>query len=113
MDRYDYREAIKADIKNYIENEGLTFDSREEFINTMEETAWTADSITGNASGSYTFNRWKAEECLCHNLDLLCEAYRELGGTPDPGNPEECDVTIRCYLLYGCICDVAGEMYGN
>jgi hypothetical protein len=113
MDRYDYREAIKADINYYIVTEGLTFDSREEFIDAMEETAWTEDSITGNASGSYTFNRWKAEEYLCHNLDLLCEACREFGSTPDLENPEACDVIIRCYLLYECIRDVAAEMYGD
>lgn len=112
MERYDYREAIKADIKNYIENEALTFDSREEFVAVMY-FSWAADSITGNASGSYTFSRWKAEEYLCHNLDLLCEAYREFGGAPDLESPEACDVTIRCYLLYECIRDVAGEMYGD
>lgn len=58
-------------------------------------------SVTGNASGSYTFNTWKAEEYLCHNLNLLAEANEEFGSNSDilSDGAEVCDVIIRCYLL--------------
>lgn len=69
--------------------------------------------MTGNASGSYTFNTWQAEEYLCHNMDLLEEACAEFG--EDVGNAVECgaeycDVTIRCYLLSGAISDALDEL---
>ena len=58
-----------------------------------------SDEITGNASGSYTFNRYQAEENICHNMDLLQEACEEFCCEPKIDNAEWCDVTIRCYLL--------------
>ena len=64
------------------------------------------DSVTGNASGSYTFNTWQAEENLCHNMDLLEEACREFDCKPKLDNAEWCDVTIRCYLLDDAISEV-------
>jgi hypothetical protein len=69
--------------------------------------------VTGNASGSYTFNAWKAEEYLCHNLDLLGEALAEFGCEPNyitEKGAEACDVTIRCYLLGQAISEVLSEM---
>lgn len=71
MERYDYLEAIKEDQrKQYSSN------IRKQDLN---DTLFTCDSVTGNASGSYTFNTWTAEEYLCHNWDLLGEALTELG----------------------------------
>ena len=69
------------------------------------------DSITGNASGSYTFSTWKAEENLCHNLDLLKEALQEFGSDLNYlESPEACDVTIRCYLLGQVLQEVLDEL---
>ena len=70
------------------------------------------DSVTGNASGSYTFNAWKAEEYLCHNWDLLAEAIEEFGGNTDilRAGAKSCDVTIRCYLLGQCIAAALDEL---
>lgn len=107
MTRYNYREHITSDIIDYInDNINLAeYDSREELAEYLEEALWTADSVTGNASGSYTFNRWEAEENLCHNLDLLEDACTEFGGCAGDLllDPETADVTIRCYLLGECI----------
>ena len=102
--RYDYREAVKSDVMEYIESEinFAEFDSLEELGEYLNETLWTVDSVTGNASGSYTFNSWKAEENICHNLDLLGEALEEFGCGADylmKNGEESADVTIRCYLL--------------
>lgn len=71
------------------------------------------DDVTGNASGSYTFSTWQAEEYLCHNLDLLEEVLREFGYDGDyllAQGVEVADVMIRCYLLSQVIADVLEEI---
>ncbi len=111
---YNYREEMAQDIKEYIrenesEFEGLDIDELRDKLN---DDLWTEDSVTGNASGSYTFNRFRAEEYIKDNLDLLSEAYEELSTPEDLGrelidqNYESMDVTIRCYLLYQVIDEV-------
>ena len=100
---YNYLEAMKSDIMDYIHNEVNTneFASREELEEHLNDGLWTVDSVTGNGSGSYTFNSYQAEENICHNLDLLAEALEEFGGGCDilKDGAEAADVTIRCYLL--------------
>lgn len=110
---YNYMEAIKEDIKDYI-NEEVTlsnFSDREELEEKLNEDLWTVDSVTGNASGSYTFDTYTAEEYICHNLDLLAEACEEFGILdPLKEGAESCDVTIRCYLLSQAIGEVLDDM---
>lgn len=113
--KYNYLSAVKEDVKNYIEeNEIKVYSSNREDIELqLNEDLWIEDSVTGNASGSYTFNRWQAEENLCHNMNLLEEALAEFGG--DFGKAVErgaeyCDVTIRCYLLAQAIAEVLDEV---
>jgi hypothetical protein len=68
--------------------------------------------VTGNASGSYTFNTYEAEENICHNLDLLEEALDEFGsghGYLLDNGAEAADVTIRCYLLGPAISEALDE----
>ena len=107
MERYDYLEHMTADIIEAI-REDYTPDEirermndRDEFAQQLNDDLWTYDSVTGNASGSYYCNSWKAEEALAHNWDLLADALDEFGGDTDilRKGPEACDVTIRCYLL--------------
>lgn len=66
---YDYYEAMREDVREYIENEidFSEFDSMEELEEKLNEDLWTVDSVTGNGSGSYTFNTYEAEENICHN----------------------------------------------
>ncbi len=67
---YDYNEAITEDIKEYIKNEiDLTeyTDDRDGLETFLSDELWTVDSVTGNASGSYTFNRYTAKEYLDGN----------------------------------------------
>ena len=115
MERYNYEEAVKEDVRNYIEEEGINVKEydREELEEKLNEDLWVEDSVTGNGSGSYTFDRYTAEEYICHNLDLLGEAIEEFGDCSDvlQKGAEACDVTIRCYLLGGAISDVLDEMY--
>lgn len=114
MEVYDYRRAVCEDIRNYIKENGIkvTSETREEIEESLREDLWADDSVTGNGSGSYTFNTWKAEEYLFHNLDLLAEACDEFGCSTDvlKDGAEMCDVTIRCYLLPECISSVLDEL---
>lgn len=117
MEKYDYRQAVRDDILDYIKEHDIqvTDNNREEVEEFLYDTLFVEDSVTGNASGSYTFNTWKAEEYLCHNLDLLAEAIDEFGA--DAGTYKDCiesaetaDVTIRCYLLTECLSSVLDEL---
>lgn len=115
MARYNYLESIKEDVKNYIEENEIKVNSsnREEVERTLNDDLFCEDSITGNASGSYTFSTWQAEENLCHNLDLLAEALEAFGGSTGDAlerGAEYCDVTIRCYLLGQAIAEVLDEV---
>lgn len=115
MEKYDYLSAVESDVREYIENNVNFHDysDLEEMKEDLNEKLFVDDSVTGNASGSYTFNAWKAEEYLCHNLDLLAEANEEFGGSSDilSDGAEMCDVTIRCYLLGQAIENVAPDMW--
>ena len=114
MERYDYLRAIKEDVLNYINENNIvvTSENRDEVEQDLNDTLFTCDSVTGNASGSYTFNAWTAEEYLCHNWDLLEEALTEFGCDMSylERGAESCDVTIRCYLLGQAISEVLNEV---
>ncbi len=118
MEQYDYISAIIEDIKDYI-NDNYTsvevlekLEERSKWQDKLYDDLWTVDSVTGNGSGSYTFNAWKAEEYIAHNLDLLAEAFREFGNSTDflEKGAEACDVTIRCYLLGQAIDQALDEL---
>lgn len=114
MERYDYLEAVANDVRDYISNEidFKDFDSLDDLREHLNDELWANDSVTGNASGSYTCNAYYAEEYLCHNWDLLAEACNEFGCLEDAisQGPEGCDVTIRCYLLGQAIEKVLQEI---
>ena len=68
MKNYNYFEAVKEDVKNYIENEIdlqetlLECGDIDSLIEKLYDDLWIEDSVTGNGSGSYTFNTYEAEE---------------------------------------------------
>lgn len=111
---YDYRETVKDDVLEYINNEinFEDFDTLEDLEEYLNDELWTVDSVTGNASGSYTFSTYEAEENIAHNWDLLAEALEEFGNEENPisKGAEWCDVTIRCYLLGECIAAALEEI---
>ena len=107
MKNYNYYEAVKADIREYLKET----DCRK--YSELEDEMWTSDRITGNGSGSYTFNSWEAEENICHNLDLFAAACEEFGNDftelRDRG-AEIVDVIIRLYVLPECLAEVLDEL---
>lgn len=105
---YNYESEVKKDVIEYgnewlsYNNETVTGDNIDEIRDRLYEVMWTSDRVTGNGSGSYTFNRWVAEENLCHNMDLFLEAVEEFGSDISSlieEGAEVMDVTIRCYLF--------------
>lgn len=51
MERYDYLEAIKEDVLNYINENNIvvTSENRDEVEQDLNDTPFTCDSVTGNA----------------------------------------------------------------
>ena len=117
---YNYRENMKADIRKAIteyydldEYRGRRDDLEEE----LNEELWVDDSVTGNGSGSYTFNSFKAKEYVLDNMDLLAEMVREFDLDDKTvaehfltEDWEYFDVSIRCFLLPQMTHDVLEEM---
>ena len=120
MARYDYTEAVMNDIRTYLEDEyqnKYTEYDREELETELHDDLWINDSVTGNASGSYTFCRQEAKEYVVENMSLLmdaCEAFcveaKEIGKRFLAEDWEYFDVTIRCYCLSEAITNVLDEM---
>ena len=116
-ERYDYREAVNDDLVDFIKYGYIDrldeFDDLVDFRTTLEDDAFVSDMVTGNASGSYYCNAWKAEEALAHNWDLIAEVSADFGidePTFDKG-PEYWNVSIRCWMV-GQVLDEAIEECG-
>lgn len=116
---YDYLESMKADINEYLEeNKELLELDREELEEKLNDDLWTNDSVTGNASGSYTFCSATAKEYVVDNMDLVTEMADEFGidnsTLGEKFRDEEWeyfDVSIRCYLLGQAISEVLDETF--
>ena len=114
MEKYNYYDAVKEDIGQYIEDNEIDINNID--IVALESDLWVADSITGNASGSYYCNAWAAEESIAHNLDLFIEACKLFGcdaGDEVEKGAENMDVLIRCYVLSVCLDSVIEELKGG
>lgn len=121
MARYDYYTAVTNDVIDDIREsisdgylDTREYADHEALLEHLNDALWTADNVTGNGSGSYTFNSAEAHECLEGNEDLLKEALEEFGCTEDSkslvdhflnGDWEWFDVTVRCYVLGSAIDD--------
>ena len=105
---YNYLEELKSDVKNYINevaSDYMDCEDMDELRDSLYDNLWNEDSVTGNGSGSYTFNREEAKKYVSDNLDLMVEAYKDLDSIESLVDAlealdfETIDVTIRCYLL--------------
>lgn len=113
-DVYDYRAVMRDNIREDVTEYDLReFETREAAYEAIYDAFWIDDTVTGNGSGSYTFDTWRAENYLAHNWELLAEAIEDYG---DAGvnilakGAEACDVMIRCYLLGECLNVVLDEL---
>lgn len=118
---YNYYESTEKNIKAFLEEEFSYRYSDVESIDELQENLnddlWANDSVTGNGSGSYTFDRNKAKENVVGNMELCVEALKEFCVEPETiaekfldEDWEYFDVTIRCYILGGCISSVMEEI---
>ena len=119
--KYNYLESIKADIKTYLEDEFeyrySNFEDKDELQEALYDDLWTEDSVTGNASGSYTFCRQTAKKYVAENMEECIEALKEFCVEAETvaekflsEDWEYFDVTIRCYLLGQAISEVLEEI---
>lgn len=121
MKIYSYPSHEQQDIKEFIEKRldsgtfGLLIQGDEDTIEDVKDLMFDQDDVTGNGSGSYTFNAFKAEQNLTGNWDLLREAKEELQPNVDliEKGPEFCDVLIRCYLLDWCFTKALNEIVND
>ena len=121
---YDYEEAVRSDIKDYIlenydRNNLADFDDEDDFKDCLIDILTDEDSITGNASCSYYYNGYKAQEALNGNMDLLRDACEELDLSNEEigeyfldGDFEYFDRIVRCYIVMNTnvIEDVVDEL---
>lgn len=80
---YNYFGAVCDDVREVIAESWADrfadFETLDELREALNDELWVCDHVTGNASGSYTFSTWQAEEYLAHNWDVLEEACAEFG----------------------------------
>ena len=115
--KYNYIEAMKQDVRQYMEdNESyLNYTDKEDLAEQLNDQCWTADRVTGNASGSYTFCREEAKGYVMDNMPLAVDAFQEFcqidrfADCIANEDYETIDVTIRCFLLGQVIADVLEE----
>lgn len=97
----DYIEETKENAKDYIRD---NFDYISD-IDSLRDDLFLDDTVTGNASGSYTCNTWKAQENVKNLIwdddfiDNLKMYYGEDIGDLIKRGAETVDVTARCLAL--------------
>ena len=108
MKEYRYYEAVTADVIDYIRENinAADFENREELAERLNRDLWINDGVTGNASGSYTFNAHKAKEYVLADPDTVTEALEEfcveaktIADKFLSQDWDYFDVTARCYVL--------------
>lgn len=101
-------QAVEEEIKDEYTPEELEPVDLDDYADKLNERLWVDDSVTGNASGSYFCNAYKAEEALVGNWGLAGEALEEFGYNDINAfekGAEWIDRIVRCYLLGQCIAD--------
>ena len=104
MNFNDYKEQVISDACDSIEENIEYYDN---FENMFDECLWIDDAVTGNGSGSYTFNTYAAQENIKDALfdDNIAALIRDYDGQctlfqiADEDGAEAADVTIRCLML--------------
>lgn len=120
-----YLEQVKDDIKTYleydrdIENEILAgeYTDTDDLEQTLYDELWIVDGVTGNASGSYTFNSEEAKQHVLNDTETVQEALKEFCVEAEKiadaflnDDWEYLDVTARCYVLGQALAEVLEEV---
>lgn len=114
---YDYYKTVKKDVLKYIEeNVDMGITDFDELENHLTDDLWAEDSVTGNASGSYTFSREEAQKYVEDNKDLVREMCNEYNCKQKimenwfDDDYESIDVSLRCYVLNSAISAALEEL---
>lgn len=111
----DYRTETKENIRQWMEEnkdyiDYNDFTDADDFGQYLNDNLWTADDVTGNASGSYYCNSYKAKEMVLEDMDTVRDALEEfcvdaatIGEKFLDEDWEWLDVTARCFVLSECI----------
>lgn len=115
---YNYLEAMKQDIINYIRDEVTTtdFSDIDDLRDTLEDDLWVDSTITGNGGDDYADNE-TSKQYLDGNEKLLKEAIYDFCVNRDRivdsflnGNYAYFDSIIRCYMLSQAISAALNEI---
>ena len=114
--KYDYKEAVKRDIRDYIKCNSADPDNLDR--DCLYDDMFCDDSVTGNGCGSYTCDTEKARGYVNGNESLVKKAVTEFCCTPETiaehmFDWEWLDVTVRCHLLGECLDEVLDEIREN
>lgn len=110
MNRQEYLEEVKADLEDYIAHNYEHGDTISE--SKLYDDAFVSDSVTGNASGSYYCNSYKAQQALGWDIeDKVEEIELNFGEIPNDKRYdwEYLDVSVRCMLLGEAIAELKKE----
>ena len=122
MKEFKYIHDVTAAVIDHIRDCIIAedFADREALAEYLNDELWTDDAVTGNASGSYTFNRCKAREYVLADFETVSDALREFCVEADEigrrflsEDWEWLDVTARCYVLSMAIENALDEMAGE
>lgn len=124
---YNYYGAMKSDLNDYVMPEidfedmtayGELFVDKDELKEVLEEQLWCADEITGNGSGSYTFNTQLAKNFVLDNFNLVRDMAWHFGVPSDEIGErilseewEWFDVCIRCSILSEVVAEWVDEIW--
>lgn len=127
MKKYNYLEAVKDDVETWLVDNSSRFEEIKDnnkidgvidwdgVKDDLNDILWNEDSITGNGSGSYTFNSEKAREYvldgdgLQYLEDLVDEGWlthESIGKDVTSYDFESLDIALRCYFLSQAIEEV-------
>lgn len=113
----DYIEELEDGIR-----EVISIEFEEDELKEMSESdfrekiklldLYNCDDVTGNASGSYECNAWKAEENICHMWNEIQDMIDDGFITIDSFQygAEGIDVALRCYFLNEALENIISEM---
>lgn len=110
---YNYYDAVYDDVKEFLDENPDLFDEYEDndsLIDYLNYALWDDDDVTGNGSGSYTYDREEARGYVLDGSETVKEALREYGVPAEEivdhffdNDWEYFDVAARCYVLNSAI----------
>lgn len=119
----NYFESVKKDIKQLVRYNEIEIDytelinNRDSVEESLYDDLWINDSVTGNASGSYFCNSYKAKETVLEDMDTVKEALKEFCVSAETIGEkflneewEYLDVTARCYVLGSALSSALDEL---